>query len=213
MAQKAPKDEKQKQETKEKEKKSDDKMEKEKPEKKPEKKEPRKPADRQGAIKYAAAVILVVVIIAIAIFSAGLLNEAPGVNTSFVIFQKNFDSASRVDIFATAYNGTVESGTVGCATAIIEEIIANRTYHRDSNTIDFNIIANQTSCIRTVGPGGKTSNTFVTSLQYCLNTTSTEPTIYINYSANNITIIRPDYLYISGDLLFLRECGVASQIS
>jgi len=115
--------------------------------------------------------------------------------------------------FATAYNGTVESGTVGCATAIIEQIIANRTYHRNSSTIDFNIIANQTSCIRTVGPGGKTSNTFVTSLQYCLNTTSTEPTIYINYSATNITIIRPDYLYMSGDLLFLRECGVAEQIS
>ncbi len=172
------------------------------------KREPKGP----GKGKYIAGIVLVVVIIVVAIFASGLLTTMQPDN-NFNAFRQNFNSAPRVDIFVAAYNGTVLSGTISCATAVIEQIVASRTNHRNATTIDLNII-NQTSCIRSRGLGGNSSNYTTTSLQNCLNSSSTEPTIYINYSTStNTTIIRPEYLYISGTDLFLRECGVASQIS
>jgi hypothetical protein len=156
-------------------------------------------------------IIIVVLIIGVAIFANSLLTiKQP--NTSFNVFSKNFDSAQKVNIFVYDPNSTVYQGTFGCASSVIIQIIANKTSHRNSSTIDFNVV-NQTSCIRSNGLGGATSNYITTSLQNCLNTTATEPTLYINYSAHNTTIIRPEYLYVSGNLLFLKECGVASEIT
>jgi uncharacterized integral membrane protein len=163
-----------------------------------------------GPAKYAIAIIIVVVIIGFAIFAGNYAMQ--NTNSSFNTFKANFDSAPRVAIFVTAYNGTVLSGTVGCATAIIEEIASSKTNHRNTSTIDFNII-NQTSCIQSPGLTENNSNYRTTTLQNCLNITKTEPTIYINYSSTNSTVIKPDYLYVSGTGLFLSECGVASEIS
>ena len=80
-------------------------------------------------------------------------------------------------------------------------------------TIDLSII-NQTGCILSHGIGQLNgSNYTITSLQNCLNITGTEPTLYINYSVKNTTVIRPDYMYVSGNGVFLRECGVASSLT
>ncbi|MDE1871052.1 MAG: hypothetical protein KGI06_02315 [Candidatus Micrarchaeota archaeon] len=174
---------------------------------------PRSQRKNPGAAKYIVATILVVIIIIAAIFADSLFPKVATPSSSFTVFKNNFNSAPRVNIFVAAYNGTVLSSTVGCATAIIEQIVASRSNHRNASTIDLNII-NQTSCIRTTGLGTKNvSNYTTTSLQNCLNTSSTEPSIYINYSATNTTIIRPEYLYMSGDSMFLSECGLASEIS
>lgn len=172
----------------------------------------RKKKTYEGAAKYIVATVLVVIIIASAIFATGLLSKHPS-NASFDAFKSNFNSAPRVNIFVAAYNGTVLSSTVGCATAVIEQIVASQANHRDASTIDLNII-NETSCIRTVGLGtSNVSNYTTTSLQNCLNTSDTEPSIFINYSLTNTTIIKPDALYVSGDSMFLSECGIASEIS
>ncbi len=172
----------------------------------------RPPSVGIGSIaKYVAAIVVVVAIIGAAIF-AGLLS-IPSSQSNFTTFRNNFNSAPRVAITVAAYNSTILSGTIGCATAIIEEVVASKTEHRNSSTIDLNII-NQSSCITTRGLGGTNSSNYTTtSLQDCLNISRTEPTIYINYSTANRTIISPEYMYVSGNMLFLRECGVASQIS
>lgn len=162
-------------------------------------------------MKYIAAIVIVVAIIGVAIFASSLFT-ARQPTSDFLVFQRNFNSAPRVNIFVAAYNGTVLSSTISCGTAIIEQIVGSKANHRNASTIDLNII-NQTSCIRSTGLGGSASNYTTTTLQNCLNASGTEPSIYINYSTTNTTIIRPEYLYISGDALFLRECGVASQIS
>lgn len=175
-----------------------------------------KPKERKqqgpGATKYLVGIIFVVLIIGIAIFANSLLTTKPSPSGSFQLFKKNFDSASRVDIFVEDPNSTVYQSTFGCASAVIIQIIANQTNHRNSSTIDFNVI-NQTSCIRSSGLGGSTSNYITTSLQNCLNTSRTEPALFINYSGTNSTIIGPEDMYVSGTLLFLRECGIASEIS
>jgi hypothetical protein len=163
--------------------------------------------------KYVFAIMLVVIVIGVAIFASSLLMTHGTTNTSFDTFKKNYVAAPRVNIFVAAYNGTVLSSTVGCATAIIEQIVASKTNHRNATTIDLNII-NETSCIRSNGLGGTgAANYTTTSLQNCLNTSGVEPSIYINFSLTNTTIIRPDYLYVSGNELFLRECGLASELS
>lgn len=164
-----------------------------------------------GKAKYIVAIIFIVIIIGVAIFAGSTLSTQ---GNNFNAFKQNFDTAPRVDLFVAAYNGTVLSSTIGCATSIIEQIIASKTNHRAPSTIDFNII-NKTSCIRSPGlsSNSSTSNYITTSLQNCLNTSNTEPSIFINYSSTNVTIIKPRSLYISGTLIFLRECGIASQLS
>jgi hypothetical protein len=184
-----------------------------KPTKKEEKAKEKKPEQAKGgAAKYVIAILIIVVIIIVALFAGVILNPKSPNNSSFETFKKNYDSAARVNIFVAGYNGSILSSTIGCATAIIEQTVASKTNHRNSSTIDLNII-NQTSCIRSKGLGVIGANYITTSLQNCLNTTATEPTIYINYSKQNTTIIRPEYLYVSGDALFLSECGLAPEIS
>jgi hypothetical protein len=154
----------------------------------------------------AAIAFLAIVVISYFVVS-GLYNSNP--QGSFSVFKSNFYSAPRVAIYATAYNGTVMSGTVGCATAIIENIVASTQSHRNSSTIDFFII-NQTKCTYVAGLGK--SNGTETSLDACFNMSASEPTIYINYSLTNVTTVKPNYLYTSGDKLFLSECGVATEL-
>ncbi len=174
----------------------------------------RQKGNTTAAVKYAAAIVIIVVIIAAAIFASPyILNGQSGSNASFNSFRNNFNSAPRVNIVVAAYNGTVLSGTISCATAIIENIVGSKSLHRNASTIDLSII-NQTGCILSHGIGQLNgSNYTVTSLQDCLNLTGTEPALYINYSTKNTTIIRPDYMYVSGDGVFLRECGVASSLT
>ena len=155
------------------------------------------------------AAIAFVVIVAVSYLVARGLNFNPNPSSDFSTFKANFDSAPRIAIYATAYNGTVMSSTIGCATEIIENIVANAQFHRNSSTIDFFII-NQTRCTYVSGLGA--SNGTETSLGSCLNMSGSEPTIYINYSRVNVTTIRSRYLYTSGDRLFLSECGLATEL-
>lgn len=166
---------------------------------------------KSGAAKYVVGAVIIVIIIGAAIFAGSMFNESS--STNFNTFRSNFLSAPRVAIIVTAYNGTILSGTVGCATAIIEEIAGSKVDHRNTSTVDFGII-NSTTCIQEKGLEVGSGNYITTSVQNCLNLTNTEPTVYINYSTTgNSTIIKPKYLYISGTYAFLRECGVASEIS
>jgi len=176
-------------------------------------KQSQKPKKTEGKLKlkYVIGIIFVVIIIGIAIFASSFFAQNSPVG--FDTFKNNFNSAPRVDIMIAGSNGTVLSSTVGCATAVIQQIIASKANHRDSSTIDFTII-NQTSCIRTTGLGSRTTPNYTTvSLQSCLDLAKKEPTIFINYSTTNKTVINPSYLYIAGTKTFLLQCGVASQIS
>ena len=155
-----------------------------------------------------AAAIAFVAIVAASYFAISTLYHGT-TSGGFSAFKANFYSAPRVAIYATAYNGTVLSGTVGCATAIIENIVANAQAHRNSSTIDFFII-NQTACTYVAGLG--MSNGTETTVGSCLNMSGMEPTIYINYSLTNRTVVTPNYLYTSGDRLFLSECGIATEL-
>lgn len=178
-------------------------------------KRPERATERNSASQKPYLMIgVAVVIVAIAVAGIALyINNNSGSSGSFSAFKSSFQAAPRVAIFATAYNGTVLSGTVGCSTAIIESVVGSRTSHRNASTIDFYII-NRTSCtFLKYGLGSKSSNYTTTALSNCTGTMAREPTVYINYSTGApITTIQPKYLYISGNQTFLSECGVASQL-
>ena len=99
----------------------------------------------------AAALAFIAIVVASYFIVSGLYSNSNPTG-SFSTFRSNFYYAPRVAIYATAYNGTVMSGTVGCATAIIENIVASTQAHRNSSTIDFFII-NQTKCTYVSGLG------------------------------------------------------------
>lgn len=171
--------------------------------------------DKRGAggsssRKYAAIIGIAVIIVIIAGAAAyGLMGSKP---TDFSTFRNNFNSAGRVAIYTTGHNGTALSATIGCATAVIESIVGNPSTHRDSNTIDLFVI-NQTECAFENGVGGTVGNYTFNSISNCVNASRTEPSIFINYSDVNTTIVKPTSLYIYGDTQFLSLCGVATEIT
>lgn len=177
-----------------------------------EKQPKKKPDDKSSSSKKYAAVIGTIAIILI--IAGALVYGLSGSNpTSFSTFRSNYNSASRVAIYASAgTNGTGISSTIGCATALVESLIASPSSHRNASTIDF-FIMNQTACVYENGVGGTVGNYTYNSPGNCINTSRSEPSIFINYSAVNSTVIKPTALYISGDAQFLSLCGVASEIT
>ncbi len=122
--------------------------------------------------------------------------------TSFATFRNAFISAPQVAIFAR-YNGTVlgagGSSAVGCALQIIERL--------HGVTVNF-FQANQTSCTYAKIPGN-VSNYTVVGLDACLDLSRGMPAVFLNYSSRDVTTVTPTRLYVSGDLVFLRQCGIA----
>lgn len=156
------------------------------------------------------AVLCMAIVLGAAIIAVIYLSKPP----SFSEFRTAFVSANSVAIFAM-YNGTLlgvgGSSTVSCATALIERL------RRPSSSINFFVI-NQTSCtFATYGLGSNNSSTSnattTTGIGRCINMSKGMPVLYINYSTQNETVIGRGTLYVSGDLMFLRECGIAAQLT
>ena len=174
------------------------------------------PATRKAAAKggqprkYIAVIGIAAIIVIIAGAVVYGLNSTK--QTDFTTFRGNFNSAGRVAIYATGYNGTALSSTIGCATAVIESVIGSPIYHRNASSIDLFVI-NQTKCVFENGIGGTVGNYIFNSIGNCLNTSMHEPSIFINYSSVNSTVIKPIALYVSGNEQFLSLCGVAAEIS
>lgn len=160
--------------------------------------------------KYAAVIGIVVIIVVIAGAAVYGLSSTKG--TGFSTFKSGFDSAPRVAIYATGYNGTALSATIGCATAVIESVVGSPTSHRNASTIDLFVI-NQTACAYENGIGSTITNYTFNSISNCVGASRSEPSIFINYSSVNTTIVKPTALYIYGNSEFLALCGVASEIT
>ncbi len=167
-----------------------------------------KKADRKARFTY---VIGTVVAILVLLGFATYFLQHSGKTSDFNTFKSNFNTAPRVAIYATAYNGTAVSATIECASSIIEEITGNPQVHRNSSTIDFFAI-NQTTCVFENGIGGVVKNYTYNSISNCIATSKAEPSIFLNYSSVNNTVITPSTLYISGDAGFLAMCGIASEL-
>lgn len=173
-------------------------------------------AKAAGSNTVPAVIIIAVIVIAVALgylaSSHLLATTTGGGQESFQAFQSHFYAAPRVAIYVTYLNGSTFSYSAGCAYALIEKLVGSSSYHRNASTIDFLIIANSTSCLTPNGALGSSNGTNVVPIQKCLSTSSSEPSVFINYSSVNSTVIRSGNLYTSGDALFLTECGISSEL-
>lgn len=167
--------------------------------------------ERKASSDIPGYIILVIVAIIAIIVAATLTILIKGQSTPFNTFKSNFNSAKRVAIYTTGYNGSQLSSALGCSTAIIEEITGNPSIHRNSSTIDF-FVLNQTSCVFEHGVGGIVTNYTYNSTANCLSAGKSEPSIFVNYSKTNSTTISPTSLHFSGDTQFLAICGIASEL-
>ncbi|MGC8669634.1 MAG: hypothetical protein ACP5TL_00580 [Candidatus Micrarchaeia archaeon] len=152
------------------------------------------------------------VIVVFLAFDILLFVYHPSEHQPFYTFASNFHSASHVAIYVEALNGSALSSTIGCASMLIESIVSSKQYHRDPSSIDF-FVMNQTACFTNAKILGESSNSSEMPISACLNVSKTIPSIFINYSNINNTIVTQKSLYISGNINFLRECGIAPAIS
>jgi hypothetical protein len=154
---------------------------------------------------WICAIILVALAIAAAMVAVMYVSRPP----SFSAFKSSFGSASQIAIFSM-YNGTElgigGSSAASCATAVIERL------RRAPSTINF-FEANQTNCTFASSGLGNTNAITTAGLGRCLNMTKGMPTLYIGYSTLNETVVGTGTLRVSGNLLFLRECGIAEELT
>lgn len=169
-----------------------------------EKKEPKPEAKPRS--NYIYAVIAVVVIIAVA--AVFLLRTNKLSNASFPSFKQNFNSAQRVSLVVYYKNATAYSQEVVCSTDIIEILSS----HRTPSTIDFFTIENNT-CSYIPNGLGAPGNVLTSSTSACLATAASEPSISLNYSASNSTVITSDHLNIYGDAAYMKSCPIAVDLS
>ncbi len=104
------------------------------------------------------------------------------------------------------------SSVIGCSTQLIEQLIASKTQHRNASTIDYYVM-NATQCSYSGASLGSAGGSINTTPTECLNLAGTEPRIFINYSSTNSTFVSPTALYIHGNMKFMLQCGIASEIT
>jgi hypothetical protein len=176
-------------------------------------KEEKKDSPDQSKRNVGVVVLVVIIVLAVAGALAYGLNAPQQSQTSIDVFESNFDSAQNVSIIVTAYNGPTLAASSGCASSLIEQVTATHgSAHKNASMIGFYVI-NSTKCLYTQHlriTGAKYSNS---TPEFCVNLTKGTPSIFINYSNANRTIIMPDALYVSGTMEFLSQCGVASEIT
>lgn len=134
-------------------------------------------------------------------------------STDFASFQSNFNSAKSVAIYINDTNSSVFPVQVSCATALIEELSGPTLAHRNASTINLFVLYNDSCVYKAGGLGTIITNYTYVSKQECLNYSRSMPSIFIGYSNANSTTITPSRLYFTGDSAFMRQCGIAYQIT
>ncbi len=157
-------------------------------------------------------IFIIAIIILIMLFSSFYYYMVYNNNVnklSFTHFKNNFNSANTIAI-SVNYNSLEFSYEMGCASSLIYNIVS--ITHRNPNTINF-FVLNNTKCVYIKnGLGHLIKNYTNSTATNCLNQMKRQPTIFINYSPINKTIIKSNKIYVSGNINFLKECGIASQI-
>lgn len=153
----------------------------------------------QIAPKYAIPLIALAAIIGLVYY---LL--IPNVTTTFPTFLGNFRSAPRVALAVTYGNITQYGFEEPCATQIIQMI----AHTRNATTIDI-FVMNKTTCYYSPSGLGHAINISTVSASTCLGYAKSEPSVYLNFSSANGTLITPYHLHVDGNAAYMNKCGIA----
>ncbi len=147
-----------------------------------------------------------VAIVVIAVLILAFYNFNP---TSFATFKSNFNSAQRIAIASQYINGSDYANISQCSTDLVHA--ETSSLKRNASTIDFYVL-NATSCTYAPNGLGHVLNPVTTNASSCQKSIASEPTISLNYSTYNHTIITPDHLTVYGTSKYFAQCEIAISI-
>ncbi|MEM3177900.1 MAG: hypothetical protein QXT36_01790 [Candidatus Micrarchaeaceae archaeon] len=162
---------------------------------------------RASASKEKAIILTIVVVVAIAIVAAYyfvFLNFS----TPFPTFLNNLRAAPRISVLVGYSNTTQFAEMSSCYSAIVESI----AHTRNATTIDF-FVVNATTCYYSPGGLGRPINITTSTAKKCVSEALSEPSVFLNYSSTNRTVITPYHLYVYGNSAYMRSCGIAADLS
>jgi len=162
-------------------------------------------------LKLIGVLAFIIIIVAV-IFGAYEFYSTPQQSASFSTFESNFNSAPNVAIVVSADNGTALSYAINCEISLIETITSSHINHKAPSAMSIYIM-NKTSCTYLNGLGVASGNYLTATPSECINMTKGIPSIFINYSNTNSTIITPYSIYFSGNAKFLQTCGIAPELA
>jgi len=179
--------------------------EKAKQQKEPSKAEGKKEQAKQAGSLRTGLMIAVPIILAFVVFFIVIL---PVLRVPFSTFKSNFQSAARIAIIASYGNQTGSGVTLQCATRAVQVA----AHSRNATTIDFYVL-NSSSCTYPIGGLGHQVNLATNTIGNCLNMTKSETSLFLNYSADNRTIVTPYRLYVYGNAQYMSQCPIAVDLS
>jgi len=149
--------------------------------------------------------LIVVLVIVIAALLTVLLSR-PGV--PFSTFKSNFYSASNVAIVATYANESQYIAESACFPTL-REIVSE---HRNASTVLFFLInASNSTC--TFSPTISPISIETKPASYCLSIANSEPSIFLNYSSTNSSIVTAYRLKVFGNAQYMQQCPIAIDMS
>ncbi|VVB76783.1 Uncharacterised protein [uncultured archaeon] len=153
---------------------------------------------------------LLIVVVAAAVFALFYFVVLPSslLTVPFTTFKDNYVSAPRVAILANTYfNGNDSAASLQCF-ARVAQVTA---FTRNRTTMDL-FVLNRTNC--TFSPAGAASlNLTIRPISYCLEKAQSEPSIFLNYSSSNYTVVRAYGLHVYGNAAYMQSCPLAVDIS
>ncbi len=169
---------------------------------------PKPAVGKKGSLMlYAAAAVVIIAIVAVAAYVISN-NGSSYTGVSFSTFKANLDSANTIALVLMYSNDTQLSSEIPCSNYIIE-VLSNK---RSPSTMSFFEI-NQTSCVYSPNGLGHTVNPAKTNASACLNEAQSEPSIFLNYTGANASVITADHMYVSGNLQYYAKCPIAVDLT
>lgn len=171
--------------------------------------------NKKRALPYAIIGILAIIVIAVVLIvmytynSNSITSSNPNFNTAFASFKSEFNSAQKIAIISQYINGTEYVNISRCVTDLVHDEVSS--LQRNSSTINFYVI-NSTTCTYSPTGLGHTINPITTNASSCENSTASEPSIYLNYSANNYSVLTKNHLTVYGNGAYFAQCPIAISI-
>ncbi len=153
---------------------------------------------------YLAIAVIIAVMLVVGYVLLELLPSLSGV--SFQTFKQNFNAAPRIAIAVTYVNESSYVSEVPCFTNMLE--IIGRT--RNASTIDM-LIMNKTTCTYSPSGLGRSVNIKTANASSCLGIANSEPSVFLNFTAENFTTITPYHMYVSGNGQYFAKCNIAAE--
>jgi uncharacterized integral membrane protein len=161
---------------------------------------------RSGSNLVTYLIIVVVIALILCLFYFVATNY---ISTPFSTFKSNFISAPRVAVVVGYSSDAQRVNETPCFTNMIQYIATTR----NASTIDFFIInqSNETCIYSPTGLGHQISIA-TKSANSCLSVARSEPSVFLNYSGTNYTMITLSHLYIYADSGYLASCPIATEL-